>query len=202
MGSSKPQVPAGSKLLRSEKKGDMILCVFGMCHSCEKFVEMARSLWHPFDLAAHMPDYLLWCLFKHLRNYPTDVGNLGISRMKQWTQWAADLWKEDQRYKASLDPRVRVVTGSKRLLLMRKVADHIGWPDTELFKEFAAGFRIVGDAARGNVFQLGPKAASLSERQLMVDAKFLKPALLGKIRSSGVGERADEVYDLTLSEAR
>ena len=64
---------------------------------------------------------------------------------------------------------------------MQKVADHIGWPDTELFKELALGFRIVGNATQSNVIQLGLKAATLSEQQLMTDVKFLKPALLGKI---------------------
>ena len=67
-----------------------------------------------------------------------------ISRLKQWTRWAAELSKEEAQCKASLDPRVRTVLGTKRLLLMQKVAGHIGWPDIELFKELASGFRIVG----------------------------------------------------------
>ena len=41
----------------------------------------------------------------------------------------------------------------------------------------------------------------MSEQQLMTDSKFLKPALLGKIRSGGVGEHTEELYDLTLAEA-
>lgn len=48
---------------------------------------------------------------------------------------------------------------------------------------------------------MGLKAASLSEAQLMLDAKFLKHALLGKIRSGGAGEHATELYQLTLAEA-
>lgn len=91
--------------------------------------------------------------------------------------------------------------GTKRLLLMQKVAEHIGWPDTELFKELAAGFRMVGNATQSNVFQMGLKAATMSEHQLMTDAKFLKPALLGKIRSGGVGEHTEELYNLTFAEA-
>ena len=35
----------------------------------------------------------------------------------------------------------------------------------------------------------------------MSDAKFLKPALLGKIRPGGVGEHTDELYSVTLGEA-
>ena len=51
-------------------------------------------------------------------------------------------------------------------------------------------------------FRQGLKAATLSEGQLMRDAKFLKPALLGKIRANGGGEHAQELYDITVSEAK
>ena len=195
-------VPSGSKLLRSEKKGKMVLCIFGIFHTCEKFVHVAKSLWHPFDLAAHMPDHLLRCLFEHLTKSPMDLVKLRIHRLKLWTSWARDLAKDEGEYKLTLDPRVRAVLGAKRLLLMKKVAEEIGWPDTELFNELAMGFRLVGNATRSNVFQQGLKAATLNEEQLMRDAKFLKPALLGKIRSSGRGEHSSELYDITVSEAK
>ena len=84
---------------------------------------------------------------------------------------------------------------------MQRVADDIGWPDTELFKEVAPGSRIVGNATRSNVFQGGPKAASVSEHQLMSDAKVFNPALLGKIISGGVGEHTDELCSLSPGEA-
>ena len=40
-------VPAGSRLLRTEKKGEKLLCVLGF-HLCETFVALAKTLWHPF----------------------------------------------------------------------------------------------------------------------------------------------------------
>ena len=195
-------VPSGSKLLRSEKKGKMVLCIFGIFHTCERFVHVAKSLWHPFDLAAHMPDHLLRCLFEHLTKSPMDLVKLRIHRLKLWTSWARDLARDESEHKQKLDPRVRAVLGAKRLLLMKKVAEEIGWPDTELFDELATGFRLVGNATRSNVFQQGLKAATLSEEQLMSDAKFLKPALLGKVRSNGGGEHSSELYDITVSEAK
>ena len=162
---------------------------------------MAKSLWHPFDLAAHMPDHLLKCLFEHLTRSPMDIVKMRIQKLTLWTTWARDLAKDEATYKSTLDPRVRAVLGSKRLLLMQKVAEDIGWPDRDLFKELAMGFRFVGNATKSNIFQQGLKAASISEEQLMRDAKFLKPALLGKIRANGGGEHAKELYDVTLAEA-
>ena len=95
-------------------------------------MEIARSLWHPFDLAAHMPDFPGKCCFEHLTKSPMDVVKLRIARLKQWTQWAADLSRREEQYKSALDPRVRSLLVSMWLLLMQRVADRIGWPDTEL----------------------------------------------------------------------
>ena len=50
----------------------------------------------------------------------------------------------ESEYKLTLDPSVRAVLGAKRLLLAKKVAEEIGWPDTELFSELATGFGLVG----------------------------------------------------------
>jgi len=45
-------------------------------------------------------------------------------------------------------------------------------------------------------------AATLSEEQLVGDAKFLKPALLGKIRAGVGGEHSSALYDITVAEAK
>ena len=194
-------VPAGSRLLRTEKKGEKLLCVFGIFHSCETFVALAKTLWHPFDTAAHMPDHLLKCLHEHLTMSPVEIVRLRIQRLKLWTTCATELAIVEKEYKQKCDPKVKAVLGAKRLLLMERVAKSINWPDTTLFQEMAQGFRLVGQATKSNVFQSGIKAASMSEEQLMKDAKFLKPALLGKIRASRGDAHGKELYELTESEA-
>ena len=181
------------------EEGDQ-LCVFGIFHFCERFVKLSQQLWHPFDLAAHMPDHLLRCLFEHVTKSPVEIVRLRIQKLKLWTSWAAELAVAEKALKEKCNPVVKAVLGTKRLLLMERVASSIGWPDGELFKEMADGFRLVGNATKSNVFQPGIKAASMSEQQLMKDAKFLKPALLGKIRASGCDENSQELYDTTLSE--
>ena len=194
-------VPEGSRFLRSEKKGKRWLCVFGIFHTCERFVSLARNLWHPFDTAAHMPDHLLRCLHEHLTKSPVELVKLRIQRLKLWTAWASSLSEQETDLKNSCDPKVKLILGPKRILLMRQVAESIGWPDMALFDELAAGFRLVGTATKSNIFQQGIKAASMSEQQLMRDAKFLKPALLGKIKANKGDQYSTELYDMTLLEA-
>ena len=108
---------------------------------------------------------------------------------------------DETKHKCKMDSRVKAVLGPKRLLLMEKVAESIRWPDTTLFSELAEGFRLVGNATKSNVFQPGIKAASMSETQLMKDAKFLNPALLGKIRANKADAHSSELYRITFEEA-
>ena len=77
-----------------------------------------------------------------------------------------------KEYIQKCDPQVQAVLGAKRLLLVERVAESINWPDTTLFQEMSQGFQLVGQATKSYVFQSGIKAASMSEEQLMKDAKF------------------------------
>lgn len=130
-----------------------------------------------------------------------EIVKLRMQRLKRWTSWASELAKAERDSKQRCDPKVEAVLGAKRLLLMEGVAKSINWPDTSLFKEMSEGFRLVGHATKSNVFRPGIKAASMSEDQLMKDAKFLRPVLLGKIRASHGDAHSKELYELTLSEA-
>ena len=111
-------VPAGSRLLRTEKKGNKVLCVFGLYHSCEHFVTLARQLLHPFDVAAHMPDHLLRCLFEHATKSPAELVKLRIARLKLWTSWAVELAVEEKELKSRCNGVVKAILGTKRQLLM------------------------------------------------------------------------------------
>eukprot|EP00439_Symbiodinium_sp_Y106_P010927 s8701_g1.t1 len=82
-------VPAGSKLLRSEKKGDgSFLCIFGVYRTAVQFLDEARKLWHPYDTMAQMPDYLIRCIFEQLTLSPLQLSKLRIERLKLWKSWS------------------------------------------------------------------------------------------------------------------
>lgn len=68
-------VPVKSKLLRTEAQQGGILCIFGIFRSPEQFVQMSRSLKHPFDDLIHVPDMLLKCVFDILILGPVEIDN-------------------------------------------------------------------------------------------------------------------------------
>ena len=97
---------------------------------------------------------------------------LRMQRLKLWTTWATELAIREKSTYRSATPQVQAVLGAKRLLLVERVAESINWPDTTLSQEMSQGFQLVGQATKSYVFQSGIKAASMSEEQLMKDAKF------------------------------
>ena len=48
------------------------------------------------------------------------------------------------------------------------------------------GFRLVGKGTKSGVFKSEVKAAAMTEMDLMEKAKFLRPLILGKLKSAGL----------------
>ncbi|CAE7482471.1 unnamed protein product [Symbiodinium microadriaticum] len=74
------------------------------------------------------------------------------------------------------------------------------WPDVDLFSDIKSGFSLVGSAGVTGVFETSFKAAEFTEDELDSRAKFLRPALWGKIASSAASEFEDELWQKTLDE--
>eukprot|EP00435_Cladocopium_sp_Y103_P019331 s4141_g4.t1 len=91
---------------------------------------------------------------------------------------------------------------NKRLALLQKISDEIlGWPDKSVHRELRTGFRLVGEAPATGIFRLQPKTAAMSETELMMQSKFLRPAIVGKTKSAGKGIHSEALYEITLKEA-
>ncbi|CAK9116007.1 unnamed protein product [Durusdinium trenchii] len=152
-------------------------------------------------MAVHMPDSMLKCLYDHLTLSPAELVKKRIRVFSEWTSWAKDLQRDEIALKNPMNPDARVLLTQKRIMLMKKVAQSMAWPDLAVFDEMSQGFRISGFATKSNIFQTGLKAASMSEEQLMRDTNFMRPALLGKIRSQRDDEFSRELFEMTVEEA-
>ena len=202
-----PNIPAGSKLLRTEAKGgregkEYVMYVFGVFHGIKHFVSIAKSLWHPFDELRHLPDYLTKAIFNQLNRSKIDIARERLATLCKWRKWADELHDDELELKQSMEPHVRKVMNCKRLLLLNKLATEVlGWPDKTLFEDLCNGFKLVGEAPATGVFKIQPKVGSISETELMMQSKFLRPAIIGKTNSAAKTEHEEELYDITVKEA-
>ena len=197
------KVPAGSKLLRAEARSGGFLCIFGVFRSMEQFVQVAKQLWHPFDELSNLPDDIIVCVFRMLIGSLEELTKMRLETICRWTKWAKQLDREEKRVRESLRPEVREVLKGKRLLLLERLATEIGWRVKHIHQELRSGFMLTGYAGPTGVFKTEVKPATMDKEQLMRDAKFLRPLILGKIANQqGVPEDEQALYDLTMDEAK
>ena len=198
------QVPAGSKLLSFAKNGEdesSFVLKFGIYRAPLQWIDRALQLEHPFDNFHAVPDLMLDMLFFILTTSPADVCEHRVSKIKLWMKWADELKLQERSHKDNLDPEVKRVLAPKRLLLLKRIAVSIGWPDKALFDEIDAGFNLIGIQSPSNVFGLEPRPPQSSVEDIWASAKFIRPALIGKVKSSPRGDESQALWDATLEEA-
>eukprot|EP00435_Cladocopium_sp_Y103_P014126 s1913_g3.t1 len=166
-------IPAGSKLLRTEAKQGK-------------------------------EDLVIKAIFEMLGSSKLTAARKRLHLLQQWRTWAAELQGEERSIKLKMPAHVRQIMDNKRLALLQKISDEIlGWPDRAVHQELQTGFRLVGEAPATGIFRLQPKTktATMSEVELMMQSKFLRPAIVGKTKSAGKGPHSEALYDITLKEA-
>lgn len=197
-------IPSGSKLIAATKVGNSgsFELKIGVYAKPEDFVEKARHLRHPFESFSVVPDVVKRKLFEALVKGPHWVAKHRVATLTKWLQWAAELDEQEAELKESLEPEVRAVLGSKRLLLLKRISDDLGWPDGDWFSDTCKGFSLVGVQKPTGVFRREPRPQERTAEEFAKACKFIRPALLGKVRSGGVNDHSDELWQKTLAEVR
>ena len=174
-----PDVPAGSKLVKvgsEDEATPQFCCSFGVYRTPLLWIDNSLSVVHPFDCFHAVPDDMMRVIFTLMTQEPSQIAQERAATLKQWTQWARELTADEKKLFAQLDAGVANVLKGKRILLLERIANSIGWPDTRLFAEMRAGFMI----AASGIFVLEPRPASFSVDELCSASKFLRPALLAR----------------------
>ena len=96
---------------------------------------------------------------------------------------------------------VRSVLKGKRLLLLQRIAEDINWPDKTLFDELKQGFEVVGCQPPSSVFGTELRPALSSVDQFKQSMKFMRPALIGKVKAAKEAGHHGALWDLTVKEA-
>ncbi|CAE7434029.1 SLC24A2 [Symbiodinium sp. CCMP2592] len=195
-------IPAGSKLLATEETGESggFELSVGVYATPDEFLEEAKGLRHPFETFAVIPDEVKRKLHEALVKGPEWVGRQRVATLNKWLEWAKELEEPESRLKEGLEPGVRSVLGSKRLLLLKRIADDLKWPDDGWFEDTCKGFGLVGWQKPTGVFRKEPRPQERTADEFTKACKYIRPALLGKVLSEGLSEHSSELWDKTLTE--
>ena len=197
-------IPAGCKLLRTEankgKNGNLHLCVFGCYRSMQQFVEVSKQVWHPYDELKNLPDNMVKVLFWYLTTPPAEITKTRLEHVNRWKLLCRQLQPLETKLHEQMDSAVANVLEGKNILLMRQVAEDIQWPDSSLFDEMIQGFKITGNFSACGVFKPQVNVPDMSVEQLDMNAKFLRPMILGRMKLTEKDELHDELVQVTLNE--
>ena len=174
---------------------------FGVFHSPREFIDKASLVVHPFDVFHTVPDCMLEVIFRNLTLGPGEIAMRRAQKLKDWLKVASKLAPLEKELHDSLEEGVAAVLKGKRILLLRHIAHDIKWQDMDVFDEMCQGFRIVGHQPASGIFALEPRPASISVEELDGVSKFVRPALLGKVKASPVDDDLKELFSITQEEA-
>ena len=197
-------IPAGSKLLRTEankgKDGRSMMYIFGCFRSMQQFVDISRTLWHPYDELKNLPDTLVRTLFWYLTTSPAVVTKHRLECLARMRALATRFTALEKELHENMCDSVRCVLKGKNVLVMRQVAEDMNWPDNCLFDEMTEGFKLTGNFEACGVFRPQVNVPTLSVQQLDKNTKYLRPAILGRLKLTAKDELQDDLIQVTETE--
>ena len=176
--------------------------MFGVFHTKEEFVHAALQCDRPMDQLFGLDDLVIRCLFRCLTQGPEVIVRDRIAFFTKWSARAAQLKGQEASLHKSLPADVASVLQGKNLLLLEEVAASVGWTDVKVFKELRVGFDLIGDFDHTGVFAREIRPRPISTAELKASFKFLKPALIGKVKSQACDENSAELWAKTCAEAQ
>ena len=141
-------------------------------------------------------------IFRNLTRSAADIALGRARKLLTWTSWAKELAESEIALRKSMEPGVCDVVRGKKILLMKRIAEDINWTDMSVFDEFCKGFKNVGNQPPSGIFALELRPASFSVEEFDGCAKFIRPALLGKVKSATVDQDLVELFKITQEESR
>ena len=94
--------------------------------------------------------------------------------------------------------KIAMVLKPKRLLLLKRIAEELEWPDRDLVGDIAEGFKLVGTPQVTGVFQTEPAVPKVTVQQLDDLSPFIGRQLWDR---SGKAKSDLEVWEITSKES-
>ena len=201
-------IPIGAKLVDVQPVAEeggregRLQATYGVFFSPEEFIQKVQKLRHPFDILLKLDEANMSAIAFILEKGPAYVAKYRTDKIKHYLERAKALQGEEIKLHASMDPDIRPVMKSKRLLLFKEMMAEAGLCDEGLFEEMKDGFRLVGDLAPSGQFQQQFKPAALGIEQLRQTAKWSQKAVVASCRKVlQDSEIAQAVWPETLEQA-
>ena len=157
---------------------------YGVYHTPQEFVQEASKVVHPFDSAVTIDGPNLRAIAYILEHGVKAVEQKRLAILEHYRALAKSLEPAERKLKASMDPQVRKVMGTKRLLLFRQMMQDAGVQDEHLFEDMVNGFRLTGTLPPSGLFPPKYKPATVSVDELRRTSEWTKHLIEGACRKA------------------
>ena len=125
---------------------------YGVYHTPQEFLQEATKVTHPFDSAVTIDGPNLRAIAFTLEHGVRAVSQKRRALLEHYRAIERSLRDQEFALKESMDPAVRRVMGSKKLLLFKQMLTDAGVPDENLFNDMVNGFRLTGPLEPSGLF--------------------------------------------------
>jgi hypothetical protein len=120
----------------------------------QEFVTEALKLEvHPFDKCVPVIDAAKQAILTAVGKGPTWLAQHRRSELARWESLKASFSAKEDEIHKRLHPGAKAALSGTQLLLIDHLLKEMGWPDSELAGDLAAGLPIVGEIPRSGVFR-------------------------------------------------
>jgi hypothetical protein len=187
---------AAERTSRDQDSVDMFPIV-GIYRTPEEFIEDAVLCTHPVDSQFGVPDVLKRTIHDHIVSTTSESAQKQVFFLRSLAKFVHDSKQEELALRETFDTFSCNVTRDKAFLAIQwLLGKHSAeWPDSKLFDDLVAGFKLTGMQPHTGVFDFEPDLPTMTVSQLRATSEVQNKVLLKRTKSSG-----DNLVDVTLWE--
>ena len=180
------QLQAPSKILSYLPSGDATdesktpSAKIGVYRTCDKFMEEAIKLKHPFDDSSSIDEQLKQNIFDLMTLGCDEVARRRQLTIDYYASRKAELSEAEAVIHGALHPRRRRLVEDKAFILFREMCVDAGIDDPELCDLLVNGTPLVGKSGSSNLFEAEDNIPAMSDVQLMKSSRWSRKMLSGR----------------------
>ena len=186
---------AGSQLDTKE-----ISATVGLYRTPAEFIQVAKETRHPIDMHTFLPECVVANIFYLLTTAPEIVAKERLSRIQQMRAWALELRPANDEILKAMPPQQAHVVQDKHFALLKKMIEHIDYPDKTIVDDLIRGTLLTGEMPASHVFPRRSKPAALSAADVLSSSSLTRKSVIDRTSSSGDPEIDKAVWEETVAE--
>lgn len=189
-------------ILQGDKEGPekIMKVAYGISWTPQAFVQCAAGLSHPGHFLDGIHEVLVEFFGKMKKKSLHALACERTAAMRKWTLRFEELRSKGEDGLKDSPSHAKEILRHKNLCLFGELIEASGSPDTNLAKDIATGFDLMGPIPSGGVFPQKPLFATLLPEQVRDISKIARSATWDAVKRTRGDDMRQEIFDATMEE--